>query len=281
VEEFGGMRSLKTVLLVVSLLFFVQEGRSQTQEASLPTQTPYSRSFPLELAGVKLGELVISFEDVINVGDFSVTLSSLSTSPSRSVLPSLVVPYSLPVLGSPLFITIQTTTSFRGPALVTLRYTIMEYDPKIPLRFFAAQGTLKSPFRDITASAGRGSMYTTGYRSGFSEFVLALDLRFLSNVIDTKFTELDQALQSQASFIEPARANELRNYLSASRDAWRRRQVKKSLDYLGLFSQSVKAGASADQIPDTYNDPANPVGNVAGDLFARAQTTIFSLKLAL
>src|SRR5436309_12134573 len=99
------MRSLKQLLLIISLLLFAQEARSQT---------PYSRSFPLELSGLKVGELVISFEDVIEAGDFSISLSTLSASPSRSVLPSLVIPYSLPVLGSPLFITIQTTTSFRG-----------------------------------------------------------------------------------------------------------------------------------------------------------------------
>jgi hypothetical protein len=231
------------------------------------------------VAGLKVGELVISFEDVIEVGDFSVSLSTLSSSPSHSVFPTLAYPYSLPVLGSPLFVTIQTTTSFRGPALVSLRYTIMEYDPKIPLRFFAAQGTLKSPFRDITASAGRGSMYTSGYRSGFSEFVLALDLRLLSNVIDVKFSELDSALNAQDDTMEPNRAQELHYYLNYARDAWRRRLVKKSIDYLGLFSLSVKEGAADGEIPDSYNDPTNPVGNVAGDLFARAQTSLFSLKL--
>lgn len=242
---------------------------------------PYSRSFELSVSGISVGQLILNFEDVIEVGDFSVELSASSGSPSGSVLPGLVVPYSLPLLNSPLFITINTNTSFRGPVEIVLRLYLLEYNPTIPLRLFAAAGTIGSIYRDITAYAGSGSMYTRGYRNGFSEFVIALDGRLLSNVIENKFAELTEALNSKASIMPLDRAEELRGYLQQAREAWNRGEVDDSIESLEEdFIESVREGASNGEIPNSFNDPTNPHGNVAGDLLARAKTTLFSLKLA-
>lgn len=274
-------------VFAVATLFFVTIMPTQAQN-------PYSRSFPLKIGDIDVGELVISFEDVLEVGDFSISLrqtlddgtQSVSellggiTGLTSSLLPAGVVPLNLPLLNSPLVVTVETTTSFRGPAHVTLRLFLLEYDKRIPFRLFCTTNSLLSPFRDITASTGKGSMYTSGYRKGFSEFLVALDLRRLNTVIGIKFEELNDALDSGAPDISPDTLADLGDYLWQAERSWSRGNAARALDLITRFSDAVKQGAAQGQIPNTHNDPSNPAGNVAGELFAGAQTLMFSLRLA-
>ena len=240
---------------------------------------PYSRSFPLKVAGLEIGELVLSFEDVIEVGEFSIQLTKSSSSPSGSILPGLVTAARLPLLNSPLFITVNTTTSFRGPALLTLRIYALDYLPQVPLRFFGAAGTTGSLYRDFTSTSGRGSMYASGYRAGFSEFVLALDLRLLANTIETKFDELGRALYDQRNTMSQDVAYDLGRCILRARQAWERRDMQESLSQLERCIKRTRDYADDDEVPFSYNDPSNPFGNVGADLIARCKTTIFSIKL--
>lgn len=266
------MKTVKLFLFIICLLVI---SRSDAFAAN-----PYSRSFPLKVAGLEIGELVLSFEDVIELGEFSIQLSKSSSSPSGSILPALVTPVRLPLLNSPLFITVNTSTSFRGPALLTLRIYALDYLPQVPLRFFGAAGTSGSLYRDFTSTTGRGSMYASGYRSGFSEFVLALDLRLLANIIDIKYVELGRALYEQRNTMPREVAFELARLLARSVQAWERRAIEEAIKQLEDFISKTKHHASEGEIPYTYNDPTNPFGNVGGDLIARAKTQVFSLKLA-
>jgi hypothetical protein len=266
------MKTVKIFLFIISLLVI---SRSDAFAAN-----PYSRSFPLKVAGLEVGELVLSFEDVIELGEFSIQLSNSSSSPSGSILPSLVTAARLPLLNSPLFITVNTTTSFRGPALLTLRIYALEYLPQVPLRFFGAAGTRGSLYRDFTSTAGRGSMYASGYRSGFSEFVLALDLRLLANIIDTKFQELEQALYDQRNTMPRNVAMDLGRCILRAHQAWEQGDKQESINQLEKCIKRTRDYADLDEIPFSYNDPANPFGNVGSDLIARSKTTIFSIKLA-
>ena len=279
------MKTVKIFLFVVCLLAF--------SRLDAFAQNPYSRTFPLKVGNLTVGELVVSFENIIKVGDFSVTL--WSKSPSSSVFPSQVTPYSLPTLNSPLFVKVTTTSSFCGPATVFLRTVLLEYNSRVPLRLFAADGTYRSAFRDITASTGKGSMYTNGYRAGFSEFVIALDQRPNQVVTDLKVFELDQALEAHRSVIDPERYTILRglldqiiqtllklvsNVLGLLGNVLKLNLLNQALNDLNEFIVEVREGASLGEIPDTYNDPTNPYGNVAGDLFSRAQTAAFSVKIS-
>jgi hypothetical protein len=279
------MKTLKMSLFIVCLLAF--------SRLDAFAQNPYSRTFPLKVGKITVGELVVSFENVIKVGDFWVTLSS--TSPSSSVFPRNVTPYTLPQINSPLFIKIETTSSFRGPATVFLRTVLLDYNSQVPLRLFAAEGTYRSAFRDITASTGKGSMYTNGYRAGFSEFVIALDKRPGQFVTDLKVFELNQALEAHRSVIDPDRYKILRglldkliqtvlrltaSVLALLGDVLKINLLNQALTELNQFIVAVREGASLGEIPDTFNDPTNPDGNVAGDLFSRAQTAAFSVKIS-
>ena len=265
------MKTLKIFLFIICLLVITR--------ADAFAANPYSRSFPLKVAGVEIGELALSFEDVIEVGEFSIQLAQSSSSPSGSILPGMVTAARLPLLNSPLFITVNTTTSFRGPALLTLRIYALAYLPQVPLRFFGDAGPRGSLYRDFTSTSGRGSMYASGYRAGFSEFVLALDLRLLGSVVDTKFEELEQALYDQRNTMPPHVASDLGRCIQRAHQAWKSRDKEESVRQLEICIKRTREYADDDEIPFSYNDPTNPFGNVGADLIARCKTNIFSIKL--
>jgi len=242
-------------------------------------KSPYEKSFDLNILGTSIGQVIVSFEDRIHPGAISVDVSASLVSPSGSVFPTRVSPFALPGVSLPVYITIKTKAGFRGPAKVSLHLELMDYNPRLPLRLFVADGTLGSRFRDITAYQGPGSMYTNGYRDGFSEFIIAWDGRAPAAVINSKFGDIDDYLTAQRSLIAPARYQDLSVLLDAANQAYRRRDFAGAIDDLERFVDSVRAAITLDEMPATFNDPLNPYPNVAGGLIMLAETTAFSLGL--
>jgi len=225
--------------------------------------------------------VIVSFEDRISAGNTTVGVSI--TSPSGSVFPQGVSPFSLPVLppwiNVPVYITIKTAVGFRGPAKVGLHLEVLDYNPSLPLRLFVSEGTLGSEFKDITAYYGPGSMYTSGYRDAFSEFVIAWDGRASGDVINTKFVDINNYLIANRDLITPDRYQELQVLLEEANEAYHQNNVPESLNDLEQFINSVRRAIALNEMPDTFNDPLNPYPNVAGGLIMRSETTEFSLGL--
>jgi hypothetical protein len=241
---------------------------------------PFEKSFELKVLGISIGQVIVGFEDRINPGNITLEVNASLTSPSRSILPPGVSPYSLPLINLPVFITIKTTTAFRGPARVSLHLEVLNYNPSLPLRLFAASGTSGSLFQDITAYRGPGSMYTRGYRDGFSEFIIAWDGRALTNVIDSKFDNMENYLAAHQNVIAPHRYMDLQFFLEdATLAYYLRHDVFGSMIDLEQFTDLVRVAIKANEMPCTYNDPLNPYPNVAGGLIMLAETTAFSLGL--
>jgi len=250
---------------------------------------PYEKSFDLKVLGTSIGQVIVSFEDRIHPGKTTVDVTASLASPSGSVFPAGVSPYSLPLLPGtgiavpgtslPVYITIKTAVGFRGPAKVGLHLEVLEYNPSIPLRLFVSDGTLGSLFKDITAYQGAGSMYTSGYRDAFSEFVIALDGRSPADVINSKFGDVDSYLSTNGSLIAPDRYQDLHDRLQQAIQSYQENDVQGALSGLELFISSVRSAIASNEMPATFNDPPNSDPNVAGGLIMRAETTVFSLGL--
>jgi len=251
---------------------------------------PYEKSFDLKVLGTSIGQVIVSFEDRIKPGKTTVDVSASLSSPSGSVFPAGVSPYSLPLLPGtgiavpgislPVYITIKTAAGFRGPAKVGLHLEVLEYNPSLPLRLFVSDGTLGSLFKDITAYQGPGSMYTSGYRDAFSEFVIAWDGRSLADVINSKFGDIDSYLSTNSNLIAPDRYQDLRDRLEDALQAYYwQGDAQESIDDLEQFIDSVRTAIALNEMPATFNDPLNPYPNVAGGLIMRSETTVFSLGL--
>ena len=244
--------------------------------------TSYETAFDLKVFGFSIGQVIVSFEDRISAG--KTTVDASITSPSGSVFPQGVSPFSLPVLppwiNVPVYITIKTAVGFRGPAKVGLHLEALDYNPSLPLRLFVSDGTLGSEFKDITAYCGPGSMYTSGYRDAFSEFVIAWDSRPLASVINYKWPDICNYLTVNRNLIAPERYQDLVEHLRQANAAYRHRDIEGSISQLEQFIDSVRAAIRLNEMPATFNDPLNPYPNVAGGLIMRAETEAFSVGLA-
>jgi len=248
---------------------------------ALAKTTSYETAFDLKVLGIGIGQAIISFEDRISAGNTTVEVSL--TSPSGSTFPQGVSPFSLPVLSPwinvPVYITIKTAVGFRGPAKVALHLEVLDYNPTLPLRLFVSDGTLGSQFKDITAYCGPGSMYTSGYRDAFSEFVIAWDGRSPGDVINSKLADISNYLATNRNLIVPERYQKLQDHLEAAIQAYQQNNVPESLNDLELFISSVRRSIALNEMPATFNDPLNPYPNVAGGLIMRSETAVFSLGL--
>ena len=241
----------------------------------------FEKGFDLSVLGVSIGQVVVSFEDRISPGKTTVDVSL--TSPSGSTFPPGVAPFEIPVLPGinvPVYITIKTAIGFRGPAKVGLHLEVLDYDPSLPLRLFVSNGTLGSRFKDITAYCGPGSMYTSGYRDAFSEFVIAWDSRPLASVINYKWPDIGNYLTVNRNLIAPERYQDLVEHLRQANAAYRHRDIEGSISQLEQFIDSVRAAIRLNEMPATFNDPLNPYPNVAEGLIMRAETEAFSVGLA-
>ncbi|MDI4654597.1 MULTISPECIES: DUF6689 family protein [Pseudoalteromonas] len=180
----------------------------------------------------------------------------------------------------PMLITIEPDTnsgfSFSGVASVDIHTHNLEYTAGTPLRFFKAP--LGGEFKDITTTIGAGSYRARGSTGRFSQFIIVADLRPATVVINTKFNDLQTALNTFSSQIDSV------VYSTLLQDVADINQAIMMLDYssasskVSLFINNVKANRGQ-AIPDVWRS-SRDVDNVMGELIAYANTLRFSLRLA-
>ncbi|AXV66292.1 hypothetical protein D0907_13895 [Pseudoalteromonas lipolytica] len=180
----------------------------------------------------------------------------------------------------PMMITIEPDTSggfsFSGVASVDIHTHNLEYTAGTPLRFFKAP--LGGEFKDITTTMGAGSYRARGSTGRFSQFIIVADLRPATVVINTKFNDLQTALNAFSSQIDSV------VYSTLLQDVADINQAIMTLDYssasseVSQFINNVKANRGQ-AIPDVWRS-SRDVDNVMGELIAYANTLRFSLRLA-
>jgi hypothetical protein len=131
------------------------------------------------------------------------------------------------------------------------------------------------PFRDITKMVAVGSYRVGGSSGGFSEFLVALDLRPVAAVVALKYDALQADLAANTPAMDPAVAADLASRLATSRGHWTAGSVVAAIAELDAFSQAVRQNSGA-AIPDVWR-AHDPRVNVAGVLRAGADTLRFSL----
>jgi Family of unknown function (DUF6689)/FIMAH domain len=234
----------------------------------------------IQVDNVYEAKLHIEFENVIGLTQDSISITAYQIDPKsianlqRLGNPSL---FTIPTL-FPIQITItptpQSTLSFTGVVDIEISTTNLTFDSRFRL--------FKSPnggnFSDITNFSGIGSYRVRGTSGDFSDFIIALDLRTAAQAIDSKFNNLQYALSTYSSRIDPATAQNLQTKLDAARASYQAGNKAQAADQMQSFIDEVKA-ASGSKIPNTYRANDLNTVNVAGDLQRHAATLIFSLRL--
>jgi hypothetical protein len=248
----------------------------------------------IELPGGIEAELTIRFEKVVGLNLDNLGLSVQLVSPLDSSLLKrlsglttvsrgigsgslLSIPVEFPVL-----IRVEPPASgglaFEGVVEVEIYTQNLVYAPGSPIRLFTAPSA-NAPFYDITDMLTGGSVRTRSGGGHFSDFLLVLDTRPLSSVIDEKFDRLDDLLVSHASAIAPALLTDLSDLVDQAYLAWNQGQPGVAMTKLSSFQALCDQATSLGQLSNVWRS-ARDISNVDGELRAQARTLRFSLSLA-
>lgn len=234
-------------------------------------------------AHVELGEikadLELTFDQALGLTADSLGLTARLVNPGDLALATrLPASTSVPV-AFPLLIAIEPPASgplsFAGVVALDLHAHNLSYVAGSPLRLLAAEGG--GPFQDITSSIGIGSYRTGASKGGFSEFLIAADLRPLATVIVEKFARLQSRLDAAAAAIPAPVLASLQVQLRSAKSAYDANDPLLAAERIEQFAQSVKQN-SGTAIPDVWRS-ARDVVNHAGELRSGASTLKFSLLL--
>jgi Family of unknown function (DUF6689) len=271
------MRTITGVTLAVATLLGARSATAQTP-------------FPLVISGNKAearitlpggisADFSIVFEDVEGLNPTALVLTAGIVNP-LTLLPRLpgggavAVPLAFPVLirivPSP-----SSGLEFHGVATLSLHTPNLTLQLNPPLGLYSAP--TGGPFREITTSTGIGSYRAGGSTGGFSDFVIAIDLRPIDVVIVEKLDRLQSLLSTHAPVIAPAVLADLQNRFAQIQSLYQSGALAEAITATTAFADAVKA-ASGTAIPDLWRANDSLV-NVAGQLRSAAETLRYSLTL--
>lgn len=258
----------------------------------LSTQSVASEPLSIDIQGNKVeavihlpggisADITLQFENTVGLTKDSLGLSAeLVDVTSLSFLDRLPdVTNIVPALAFPMMITIEPKAdsgfSFSGLATVDIHTHNLEYTAGTPLRFFKAP--LNGEFKDITVTMGAGSYRVRGATGGFSQFIIAADLRASLVVVNNKFNDLQTALNDFAAQIDSDVYTQLLQDLADINQLILLQEYNAASNKLNAFKRSVNDNRG-NNIPDVWRS-SRDIRNVAGELIAYANTLRFSLRL--
>jgi hypothetical protein len=220
-------------------------------------------------------EFILSFDAVEGLGAADLGLSAQLVSPTDPLLlarlpePGVTaIPAALPLL-----ITVEppagSALALRNTVRVEVHTHALPYTAGSHFRLFKAP--LGGSFVDITDEVAPGSVRTRGTTGGFSQFLVLVDLRATSAVVDSKFT----ALQARTVDAPALLRGSLLERLAAARSASSSGQYAAAIAALDDFRALVSANAGT-ALGNQWT-PAARGGNLAGDLLAAAASLRFSI----
>ncbi|HWM93744.1 MAG TPA: DUF6689 family protein [Thermoanaerobaculia bacterium] len=241
-----------------------------------PTISGSSISVSVSLPGGLGADVSLTFEEVTGLSLANLGLSAQLINPLspafRARLPNSVLP------ALPLVLRIQppanSSLAFSGVAEIDIHTHNLHFFLGTPLRFYSAP--IGGKFEDVTTAMGSGSYRARATKGGFSEFLIVLDLRPVSQVIVHKLNRLEGLLDTYEGSMPSSVHGDLEERLDAARadNALGARQA--AIEEIDGFLDILEQHSGTD-IPDDWS-AAGGVQNVAGYLRAAAMTLRFSLN---
>ena len=225
------------------------------------------------------GTLTIRFESVSNltVGNLGLSIEELdpeSKQVLRRLLPGVSIPMNFPVR-------IRIDPPADGGLSFTGVVTVEIYTHDLRLTEDSKFRLLSAPhdgiFVDITQSVSAGSIRPKSTKGNFSDFIIGIDRRPHSDVIESKFVQLATLLDEHESRISPELHAELETLCAAAAGAYGSGEIVSAIDYLHVFHDRVKS-ESGPGVPDVWRASGDLI-NVAGNLRAATDTLRYSLTL--
>jgi hypothetical protein len=238
------------------------------------SQVSITISLPLGLGA----DVTLGFENAVGLSLANLGISAQVVNPLDpnllARLPGGTIPLTFPVL-----LRIEPPASgglsFSGVVSLDIHTHNLQLTIPCPLRLFHAP--IGGPFEDMTAGLGTGSYRARGTMGGFSEFLIALDLRSLTTVINAKLDALDHVLSDNADSMPADLYADLAARLATLRHDATQGSALTAISDVDNFTAVVVQHSGTD-IPNVWRSSRDLV-DVAGLLRADAATLRFSLGL--
>ena len=235
-----------------------------------------SNSISISLLGT---DVSLSFENVTGLNLLSLGLSVQLANPFDPAFQARL-PAGTGISALPVILRIEPPAwgglSFRGVASIDVHTHLLPYLPASPLRIFSAP--LGGQFRDVTVDMGPGSYRARSTTGGFSEFLIAIDLRPINQVIATKSGALEDILEGYESTMPGSIYDDLEDLLDAIQADIASNDLAGAIAGIDDFVEVVEDNSGGTGIPNQWR-AARDRQNVAGYLRAAALTLRFSLVL--
>lgn len=225
-------------------------------------------------------DVTLEFENSIGLNADSIEITAELINPTDlNVANRLPSSLTGAVSGFPVLVSISPKANagfgFEGPAMVELYTKAIHYDPDVPLRLFTSHDNGK--FEDITTLTSSGSFRARGSTGRFSDFIILLDNRTPTSVINEKLADISSTLSNNQAAIDTALFSQLDSTLNSLS------QTLSVVDYAAamvVVDHMIALVESADGalLPNVWRSSGDLV-NVQGDLLTQLKTLRFSLRV--
>ncbi|NDW22794.1 DUF6689 family protein [Alteromonas hispanica] len=225
-------------------------------------------------------DVTLEFENSIGLNADSIEITAELINPTDlNVVNRLPSSLTSAVSGFPVLVSISPKADagfgFEGPAMVELYTKAIHYDPDVPLRLFTSHDNGK--FEDITTLTSSGSFRARGSTGRFSDFIILLDNRTPTGVINEKLADISSTLSNNQLGIDTALFSQLDSTLNSIS------QTLSVVDYAAamvVVDHMITLVESADGalLPNVWRSSGDLV-NVQGDLLTQLKTLRFSLRV--
>lgn len=264
--------------IIAALCMFLASGLASAQVLPVTVNVTGNTAVARILSplGAVLGDVTLTFDDASGLSAASLGIRAELVNPNDIALLSRLpdanlvrVPTSLPLL-----VTIEPPVNggltFRRTGRYQLHTHALVYSAGSNLRVLKAQ--LGAKFRDTTEEIASGSVRANSRYGGFSQFLVAVDLRPTGAVTDEKIA----FLRGRIAMLPKREQPELTRLLDMAEDSISKGAYSSAISAIDSFTARV-ADRAGRWIPDEWRATRN-VENHAGELLAGAATLKFSVN---
>jgi predicted nucleotidyltransferase len=225
-------------------------------------------------------DLVVEFEKSIGLSANNIEISaSLIDINSSSVTNRINVDDIKAIPSFPVVISITPRANsgfgFEGLASVEIYTKSIDYNVAMPARLFRSHDN--GNFEDITSMVSAGSIRARGNTGSFSDFMILLDERSNTDMIEDTFSQFNQLFNQHSDKVSLVLAMSIQTSINSLKQALLLSDFATALELTESLI-SITENATGDQMSNIWRS-SNDLINMQGELLTRLKTLRFSLRV--
>jgi hypothetical protein len=225
-------------------------------------------------------DLVVEFEKSIGLSANNIEITASLIDIDSSFVTNRFNVNDLKVIPSfPVIISISPKVNsgfgFEGLASVEIYTKSIDYNVAMPARLFRSHDN--GNFEDITSMVSAGSIRARGNTGSFSDFMILLDERSNTDMIEATFSQLSQLLNQHSDKISLVLGMSIQTSINILQHALLMTDFATALELTESLI-SITESATGDQMSNVWRS-SNDVINMQGELLTRLKTLRFSLRV--